>query len=43
MELPYCFSPHFSDKGVTFSLSYKLRNNKTKLALNSSQNFKAMI
>ena len=24
--LPYCFSPHFLDKGVTFLLSYNLRN-----------------
>ena len=23
---PYCFSPHFLDKGVTFLLSYNLRN-----------------
>ena len=31
--LPYCFSPQFRDKVVTFLLSYNLRN--------SSQNFKA--
>ena len=44
MTLPYCFSAHFSDKGVTFLLSYNLRNIiKTKLALNSSQHSKAMV
>ena len=24
--LPYCFSPHFWDKGVTFLFSYNLTN-----------------
>ena len=37
--LPYWFSPHFWERGVTLPEKY----NKTKFALNSSQSFKAMV
>ena len=43
MTLPYCFSPHFGDKVVSFIQLSLDKYNKTKLALNSSQNFKAMV
>ena len=42
--LPYFFSSHFYSKGFKFLLTYNFEKyNKTKLALNSPQNFKAMV